>query len=116
MKRATRFFFSAQVSATHSGEYSASGNRIDRTGRSLVNASSATGGLVRLSARWTMFSLASLGPSTSTAVGSTSSRNLPRWNAPIGDRCRTPKIRQSGPCDGTAYVLREAMARSPALT
>ena len=28
--------------ATHSGEYSASGNRIDRTGRSLVNASSAT--------------------------------------------------------------------------
>ena len=51
MKRATRFFFNAQVSATHSGEYSASGKRIDRTGRSLVKASSAIGGLVRLSAR-----------------------------------------------------------------
>src|SRR5262249_2080760 len=40
-------------------------------------------------------SVASAGPSTSTAVGRASSRTACRWWAAAGDRWRTPKTRQS---------------------
>src|SRR5437867_9076270 len=54
----------------------------------------ASGGLVSLWTRCLIWSVASAGPSTSTAVGFISSRTAWRWHAAAGDRCRTPNTRQ----------------------
>ncbi|MNI18944.1 hypothetical protein D3C73_723650 [compost metagenome] len=65
---------SAPLSLAHfipwySGEYTASGHRAVRTGKSSVKANIATGGFVERCVKWRISSVASLGPSISTAVG-----------------------------------------------
>ncbi len=84
MKRTGRPRSSAQMSARHSGEKDAKGKKLASPGSSAACIRRASGGRMSGSAAKGSISLASLGPSISTAAGSSRSSAATRLAAEPG--------------------------------